>query len=127
VRPPLKPGDRVCCYGQNIGGNFDVINEEGDTGTVLEIMEGGSVTVRMDNDYGEGRVCEFHPKQVRRLVPKKRREWWLVFQGRNRSGPFDDIAEARILAADWNKYQRYGDSEIVHVTESKRESGGKEK
>jgi hypothetical protein len=72
----FKVGDRVRCYGQNEKGHFDVINEEGDNGTVKRV-ESGFVEVEMDNDYGEGRRCGFHPKQLRKLVKKKRRRVWL--------------------------------------------------
>jgi hypothetical protein len=69
----FKRGDRVCCYGQNTEGTFDVLNKEGDKGTVVE-LDRGRVVVEMDNAYEDGRVCTFLAKQCRRLKPKRKPE-----------------------------------------------------
>ncbi len=74
----FKVGDRVCCYGQNYKGWFDVINAEGDRGTITGPPKQDSIAVKMDNDYGAGRVCLVHPKQLRHLKPKaERRRIWV--------------------------------------------------
>lgn len=76
MKKPFQVGDRVHCYGQNEGGNFDCPTIEGDTGTVVSIDQVGWISVKLDQDYGGHHI--FHPKQIRRLVKKPPlREWWL--------------------------------------------------
>ncbi len=74
----FKAGDRVCCYGQNAAGSFDVLNEDGDYGEVISILDGSNALVKMENDYGAGRNCVFHFKQLRKLKPKRKAREFVV-------------------------------------------------
>lgn len=77
MKKPFQVGDRVHCYGQNEGGNFDCPTIDGDAGTVVGIEATGWLRVGLDPNYGEGYHC-FHPKQCRRIV--KPREFFVVLE-----------------------------------------------
>lgn len=66
---PLKPGDRVACYGNPECGSFDCPTIEGDRGVVVDFDPLGWVGVKLDANYGTDKFI-FHPKQLRRLKPR---------------------------------------------------------
>lgn len=59
---------------------FDVCKETqlltSDTGTVREIRPTGALFIKLDN-WGFTSDTVWHPRQVRRLVKKPRREFWI--------------------------------------------------
>lgn len=92
----FNAGDRVRAY-------------MGNTIKVGKIIDIGPTLMQISYGINEGSIV--HPKQCRRLVKKKRREWWINI---NRST--DDIYSTRELA-DNSSSERI---ECVHVREVKK-------
>jgi hypothetical protein len=69
---PLEIGERVSAASVFVGDKNTRIWR----GTVLEIS-GDWLSIRRDGQ-GDNDHCAFHRRQVRRLVKRKRREWWIV-------------------------------------------------
>jgi hypothetical protein len=86
-----KPGERVACY--SAMGRY--------TGTVTGV--GSTITVSLDNDAG---AFNAHPKQLRKLRPRKRREWWLAIDLNS-----DVVNSATSPFVNGSRY------EVVHVRE----------
>lgn len=64
----LKVGDRVAVYESRTR----------ETGRVKEIRESGAVVVQLDREaVVGGETLWVHPKQCRRLVKKRRMEFWI--------------------------------------------------
>lgn len=61
MKTPFKIGDRVAVY-ENIERRVSVIESVGANGIIRLV----------------GSSIRFHPKQCRRLIPKKRREIWII-------------------------------------------------
>jgi hypothetical protein len=114
-REPLKVGDRVRAY--------DVCRETtlltSDTGTIRDIRVGdGALFI----DFDHWRVIlgdVVHPRQVRRLRPRQRREFWLELNGNGAPVAFWPASERPAPVPRF-------DHEYVHVREvrSGRKTGG---
>lgn len=109
TREPLKVGDRCAVYtsrGRNVG-------------TVMEISEhtGNIKVVEGDN------FCSWvHPKQCRRLIPKKRREIWVVIDNKNMVFTFDSKEEAQEEAKEFDKaYLHDGPHRVTRFIEAPKE------
>jgi len=105
MREPLKKGDRVAVYanGRRITGVVDRLGKGSFFGQVYVSADSGV-------EYGEWA----HPSQCRRLVKKKRREWWITV--RKTDGKVTDVSEVPLgdLLAPW---------ELVHVREVGKRGG----
>lgn len=101
---PFKVGERVKVYGNlRDSRRNEVLFVNGMPGTVADEEEkDGSITVKMDNPVFPDRGW-VHIKQLRRLVKKPRREWWLRF---SKSGEFYGLF-----------YEEPANCESVHVRE----------
>jgi hypothetical protein len=72
VKRQLQVGDRVRVYGHSamLDGQIATV-----TNASSPFVKGYIFVVKDDGEPGE---FELHPKQCRRLVKKKRREWWIT-------------------------------------------------
>jgi hypothetical protein len=121
---PLWPGDRVRLRGYSCVGH-DV---DGKVGEYLETDDDGDAVVSLDDDL---QVCVKLSQIKSLLVPKKRLRWWLLVNI-DSTGHVKEIVEASGCFAKEDPARVRGNLPPtgycwVHVTESKRESGGKEK
>lgn len=97
MKTPLKVGDRVAVY----DGVLKYCR------TIEAIAPSGAVRI-------SGSTAWFHPKQCRRLVKKKRREWWInIYPDR------EGYAHATKKDAD-SGHRRNARTECVHVREVKK-------
>lgn len=112
MKTEFKVGDRVRVYGE-----FRGVSTTGDffyDGTVVTHAPWTSLLVRLDkrNSYGLSLDVFAHPKQCRRLKPKKRREWWLAAMSSITNDP-----EGR-----WCRSSKPADPTTwIHVREVKKE------
>lgn len=92
-------GDRVACY-WNDGTPVRSIG-------VVANVSISTITVSMDSDadyYDQGQKCDWHPKQCRKLVKKKRREIWVccIEGGKITGNKNDDIYNRVVITKPQN-------------------------
>lgn len=99
---PFSVGERVRVYHRN-----SVFN-----GKIDSIKPTGEVRVIEDGFYSVHDESPFHPKQCRRLKPKKRRRVWVFFENRETALGF--TYNSPESAPDWAK------DSLVEFTEVKK-------
>jgi hypothetical protein len=100
VKTELKVGDRVRVYGREwngVGAKFYF------DGSVDGFKDGNIIVDTPETTF------HCHPKQCRRLRPKKRREWWVEI---------DDLGQ--ILWGRDHKMVLGRGTEVIHVREVKK-------
>ena len=108
----LKPGDRVAVYGRSAHDDFTAI---GNRGTVM-----GKHSYRMsentlgvfDIEFAGQRIFQFFPQQCRRLIKKKRMEYWIKPQCIGCPGIFQPAEVHMTLPI--------GRDDLIHVREIKK-------
>ena len=94
----FKVGDRVAVYGNtgNKGPNFTYAR--GQRGVVEDIVsEDEEINVRLDEWTGD-RIVGVHPKQCRKLKPKKQREIWVTIYEGNYACIHNNETQAKVEA-----------------------------
>lgn len=113
MKREFKQGDKLRFVGPAIHTVSDRVWFEaprGIVGTVSNIDSGGKIYLKIE-DCKE--ACTIHPRQVtHRIVPKKRREWWIVY--------------AKETGLYWNTFRDHKPNvserefEIIHVREVRK-------
>lgn len=88
----LKVGDRVKVYGHTMTAYF-----RGQKGTIELVHDNGDLKISLDNMHS----VVVHPKQCRRLVPKKKHEVFIVQDGHGNLYLREDEKEATRTASIW--------------------------
>lgn len=90
----FKIGDRIRAY--TSGGVF--------VGKIERFTESGDIEAicKYQNDTGTVTLY-FHPKQCRKLKPKKRQEWWINIKA-FKNGNFEVVPGKKTFLKEWVEY-----------------------
>jgi len=105
----FQVGDRVKVYGRQFGAPESLLASRE---TIKRIYEGGPGAVMVETEDG----YHAHVKQCRKLVKKKRMEFWLCFQNANDyPGIFSEEDNAKYCLEECLK--RDPSAHLIHVRE----------